>query len=129
MSRSFGLVLDENTERDLKARLEELGHDAERVVEIDTLGPGATDREVVDYCQRTDRMLVTFDDDFLSEHEAIHRIGILFEATDRRPPVELASRIDRVSRFYAQGDITRARRAIYLNSDEWGESGSDGEES
>lgn len=59
-------LLDEDTERDVAEKLRHGGHDVERVVEADDLGTGAKDGDVRAYARRTDRILVTHDDDHVS---------------------------------------------------------------
>lgn len=60
------LVLDEDTERDLAQKLRHAGHDVERVVEVEDLGAGAADKGIRTYARRTDRIIVTHDDDHVA---------------------------------------------------------------
>jgi len=49
------LLFDEDTERDLATELRATGHDVERSIDVDDLGPGASDsvsaRHVADPCR------------------------------------------------------------------------------
>jgi predicted nuclease of predicted toxin-antitoxin system len=66
---TFRLLLDEMTEGSLAEYLQKMGHDVERVVECPKLGPETDDSLVVAYAERENRLLVTADDDFLTEHD------------------------------------------------------------
>ena len=79
----FSLLLDEMTEASLAEYCRTLGHDVERVVTVSELGSGSDDDEIVAYAEREGRILVTYDDDFLAGHDALDRIGVLFQANDR----------------------------------------------
>ncbi|MEF8777264.1 MAG: DUF5615 family PIN-like protein [Haloarculaceae archaeon] len=65
---AFSLLLDEMTEVRLAEYCRKLGHDTERVVTVASLGPGSDDSVIVDYAERENRLLVTYDDDFLTNH-------------------------------------------------------------
>lgn len=58
------VLLDEDTDAVIKQFLEDQGHDVERVVEIDELGPGTDDADVLDYAEREDRVIITYDEGF-----------------------------------------------------------------
>lgn len=63
MELSF--LMDEDTEEQLAEFLQLDGHDVERVVEVPELGPGSNDADVQAYAQRTDRIIVTYDNDHI----------------------------------------------------------------
>jgi len=75
-------VLDEDTERDLAQKLRHAGHDIERVVEADELGAGAADGAVRAYARRTDRILVTHDDDHVAAPPDEHA-GVFYGPNQR----------------------------------------------
>jgi hypothetical protein len=56
---ALGLLLDEDTERELASKLSKAGHDVERVVDVETLGSGAGDDEIRDYALATDAVRST----------------------------------------------------------------------
>ncbi|GAA0266475.1 DUF5615 family PIN-like protein [Halobacterium noricense] len=68
-------LLDEDTEASLADTLSRAGHDVDRVVNVDTLGTGAKDPEVLQYAARTNRIIVTHDDDYVQaprdDHEDV----------------------------------------------------------
>jgi predicted nuclease of predicted toxin-antitoxin system len=54
-------LANENFPREAVTRLTEAGHD---VVWIRTASPGSTDRDILAWAEREDRILLTFDQDF-----------------------------------------------------------------
>lgn len=83
---AFRLLFDEMTEARIVRYCAKLGHDVERVVSVSELGAGSDDTDIVAYADRTDRILLTYDGDFLGQQRAQSRIGILFGPDDRSPP-------------------------------------------
>ncbi|MFB6308007.1 MAG: DUF5615 family PIN-like protein [Haloarculaceae archaeon] len=63
-------LLDENMEPRVYQRLEQYGYDVVSVGEVETLGLGAQDGDIANYSKQTERVLLTYDDDFVIEHEA-----------------------------------------------------------
>jgi predicted nuclease of predicted toxin-antitoxin system len=61
---SYCLLLDENVERRAMCYLEKRSHDAEMVVDV--LEPQATDDEVQQYAEETNRPALTSDQNFLA---------------------------------------------------------------
>lgn len=82
------LLLDEDTERELATKLQQAGHDVERVVTADRLGTGATDDEVRAYARKTDRRLLTHDDDHLVVPTNQHA-GVLYAPEQRLSAFQL----------------------------------------
>ncbi|WP_157573553.1 DUF5615 family PIN-like protein [Haloplanus natans] len=70
MSVRLPLLFDEDTEAKFARLCEKDGHDVERVVDVSELGRGAKDAEVRGYADSTDRIVVTHDDDYVSEIRA-----------------------------------------------------------
>jgi hypothetical protein len=70
MSVTLPLLFDEDTEAKFARLCEKDGHDVERVVDVSALSRGAKDAEVRRYANSTDRIVVTHDDDYVSETRA-----------------------------------------------------------
>jgi predicted nuclease of predicted toxin-antitoxin system len=70
-------LLDEDTERALAAKLSKAGHDVERVVAVDSLGEGSDDSEIREHARATQRIIVTYDDDFFAVASDSHA-GLFF---------------------------------------------------
>ena len=114
---SLRLLLDEMTEAALADYCRRLDHSVERVVELRELGPGSDDAEIVDYAERENRLLVTYDDDFLVHHDALSRIGVLFGEDDRLPPFETANIIDSIEDHVDEQDVVEHDGAFHLTTD------------
>jgi len=114
---SFRLLLDEMTEARLADYCEKLGHDVERVVEVDVLGPGSEDSEIAEYALSEDRILVTHDDDFL-DYEGLDTLGVLFQPDDRASPFETANVVDGIEEHVSQEQVVEHDGAFHL-TDDW----------
>jgi len=99
-SRSYRILADENVERKAARYLEKRGHDVEMVVDV--LEPGVTDETVVGYAARTNRLLLTSDDDFLSMG-----YPTLFQEDDQMSAFGVAAIVDAVASAMSQSDLER----------------------
>lgn len=113
----FRLLFDEMTEAALADYCRKLGHNVERVVTAAQLGAGTPDHEIVAYAERENRLVVTYDDDFLANHDTLDRIGVLFQPEDRTPPFETANRIDAVAEHVDQATIADTDKPFHLTAD------------
>jgi len=100
-SRSYRILADENVERKAARYLEKRGHDVEMVV--DALEPGVTDEAVVKYATRTDRLVLTGDDDFLSKG-----YPTLFQEDGQMSAFRVAEIVDAVADAMSQSDLEEA---------------------
>ncbi|WP_246084388.1 DUF5615 family PIN-like protein [Salinadaptatus halalkaliphilus] len=66
---AYQLLLDENVEQEIGFRLENYGHDVEHVDFVPELGKGVDDTQIADYSRSTDRLILTYDDDFVLEFD------------------------------------------------------------
>ena len=98
---SFRFLLDEDTERALATKLRRTDHAVERVVDSDMLGAGATDDAVRDYARRTNRVLVTHDDDHVAVDAAQHA-GVLYAPNQRLTAFQLFRIIQQIIAAYAE---------------------------
>jgi predicted nuclease of predicted toxin-antitoxin system len=64
---AYRLILDENVEHEVYHRLENYGHDVEHVDFVSELGKGTGEHPIAQYSRDTDRVVVTYDDDFVLE--------------------------------------------------------------
>lgn len=112
---AFRLLLDEMTEARLATYCQKLNHDVERVVTVQELGSGSDDAAIVAYAERESRVLVTYDDDFLG-HEALNRIGVLFQPDDRTPPFETANIIDAISQHVSSEQLVESEYPFHLTT-------------
>jgi len=98
---SYRILLDENAERKAMRHLEERGHDAEMVV--DALEPRATDDEVQEYAERTGRLILTSDQDFLSRSHPT-----VFQEDDEMSAFRVASIVDAIGEAMSQSQLEQA---------------------
>ena len=97
------LLLDEDTERDLAHKLRHAGHDVERVSDATALGTGTKDEEVRAYARKTDRILVTHDDDHVAVPFNEHA-GIFYAPNQRLSSYALFQIIQQISKQYRSLD-------------------------
>jgi predicted nuclease of predicted toxin-antitoxin system len=62
---TYRLLLDENVEHEVRHRLENYGHDVEHIDYVPALGKGTDDTSIGAYSLQEDRVIVTYDDDFV----------------------------------------------------------------
>lgn len=105
------------TEASLADYCRKLGHDVERVVNVVELGAGSDDSDIVAYAERESRIVVTYDDDFLTGHDALGRTGVLFQPDDRTPPFETANIINAVADHVDQETVVEHDEPFHLTSD------------
>jgi hypothetical protein len=60
---------------------------------------------------------VTSDDDFLTDHESLDRIDVLFQADDSIPPFETANIIDTISEQVDQRQVVEHGEPFHLTTD------------
>lgn len=73
----LSFLLDEDTERELGAKLSQAGHDVERVVDVDELGPGTDDTDIRAYASQENRIIVTYDDHHVAAPYSEH-VGVFY---------------------------------------------------
>jgi predicted nuclease of predicted toxin-antitoxin system len=101
----YRLLLDENVEHEVFHRLENYGHDVEHVDFVSELGKGTDDHLIAQYSRNTDRVIVTYDDDFVLEVDEEEYRGALY-ITDSTISVErVADIVHAVSREYPRSEI------------------------
>jgi len=64
---SLSLLLDENIEHEAMHRLENYGHDVEHIDLHEDLQKGDPDRRLARYSVETDRIIVSYDTDWVTE--------------------------------------------------------------
>lgn len=107
------LLLDEDTERELATKLRRAGHDVERVVEAEELGTGATDDNIRVYARRSDRIIVTHDDDHVAVQLVDYRV--FYVPNQRLTAFQIFRIIQRVAELYP--DLEAMPPVVYLTED------------
>jgi len=86
------------------------------VVNVPELGPGSDDSDIVTYAERENRLVVTYDDDFLTDHDSLDRVGVLFQADDSTPPFETANIIDAIASHVEQQQVVERDEPFHLTT-------------
>jgi uncharacterized protein with PIN domain len=85
------IVCDEDVHGSAAAVLRDCGHDAVSVPE--SIGKGASDSAVIAYAARTDRTILTHDEDYL--HPSLRRdVRVLYVPDGAAGPGTIADRLD-----------------------------------
>ena len=110
---TYRILCDEHVRKQTSVQLRKLGHDVERIVDVPVLGVSSDDGEIMAYASQTDRLILTADDDFLSDPD--HQAGVLFLPNERLRPRTIATIVDVVADALDQDDI---HDRVYLTT-EW----------
>lgn len=102
---AYRLILNKNIEYEVRHRLDNYGHDVEHVDFVSELGKGTADHPIAQYSLDTDRVIVTYDDDFVLEmDDGTYRAVLYFD--DATLSVEqVADIIHTVSQNYPQAEL------------------------
>ena len=101
----YRLILDENVEHEVFHRLENYGHDVEHVDFVSELGKGTDDYPIAQYSSDTDRVIVTYDDDFVLKVDEADYRAVLYIHDARLSVKEVADCVHSVSLHYPQDEI------------------------
>lgn len=112
---SYRLLLDENFEHEVCSRLQDDGHDVEHVDFVSELGKGASDEELARYSIETDRIIVTYDDDFIGKLPSDQYRGVLFFQDDTVTAREVTNVITTMSEMYPHDRV----RGLQKTGREW----------
>jgi len=112
---AYRLLLDENIEHEVLHRLENYGHDVEHVDFVPELGKGTDDHPIAIYSINTDRMIVTYDDDFVLEVDEEEYNAALYIHDATLSVKQVADIIHTVSQSYPQEEI----EGLEYIGDEW----------
>ncbi|QLH81919.1 DUF5615 family PIN-like protein [Halosimplex pelagicum] len=99
---SYRLLLDENVERAVAERLRDAGHDVERVAAVPELGTGSDDEHVAAHARDRDRVLLTYDDDFVP---AIDGTPTLYVPDETLASDAVAGIVTTIAAHYPQSEI------------------------
>jgi predicted nuclease of predicted toxin-antitoxin system len=101
----YRLLLDENVEHEVFHRLRNYGHDVEHVDFISELGKGTDDHPIAQYSRETDRIIVTYDDDFVLEIDEAEYRGVFYVTDSAISVKRVADIVHAVSQEYPQSEI------------------------
>lgn len=101
----YRLLLDENVEHEVLHRLRNYGHDVEHTEFLPELGKGTADHPIAQYSQKTDRVIVTYDDDFVLTVSEDKYEAVLYVADAELSVKEVADIVHTVSQHYPQSEL------------------------
>ena len=102
---AYRLILDENVEHEVFHRLANYGHDVEHVDFVPDLGKGTADHPIARYSLDTDRVIVTYDDDFVLEVDKGTFRAVLYFDDATLSVEQVADIIHTVSQNYPQTEL------------------------
>lgn len=100
------LLLDENVEHEVRHRLTNYGHDVEHVDDVSNLGKGTGDGSIGRYSKEHDRIIVTYDDDFVLELSESDYRGAFYFGDESLSAKQVADVIHRVTEVYPQEEVS-----------------------
>jgi len=102
----YRVLADENVERATINYLRKLDHDVAWIADVSELGLGADDASIAAYARETDRLVLTQDDDFLTDFQVDEDPGILFQRDQTLSAREVGDVVHELSRYVEQYEIT-----------------------
>jgi predicted nuclease of predicted toxin-antitoxin system len=101
----YRILADENVEQATTNYVRKLGHDVEWIGDIDRLGLGADDEEIMRYGRETNRLVLTQDDDFFTRIAVEDTAGILFQKDQTLSAREVGDVVHELSEYIDQSDV------------------------
>ena len=102
---AYRILADENVERATVNYLRKLGHDVERLDDVDVLGLGVEDATIAEYAREGDRLILTQDDDFFTELGIQDTAGVLFQRDQTLSTREVGDAVHEISQYLDQSDV------------------------
>jgi len=99
---SLRLLLDEMVEHEVMDRLTDFGHDVEHVDLNDELDKGSPDTRVGAYSIRTERILVTYDSDYVEQLEESDFFCVLLFGDEDLSAKQVAQVVQNMSEVYPE---------------------------
>lgn len=105
MGFTYRLLLDEGIEDEVTHRLSAQGHDVEHVDSVSELGKGSTDEDVGVYSIETDRLVVTYDDDFVLKLNPADYRAVLYFDDASTPAEQVAAIVDSMAAHFPPDEV------------------------
>ena len=112
---SFRILADENVDHRVVHRLRHYGHDVEHVDFIAELGKGADDESIAQYSLSANRLLLTSDDDFLTDFPEDAYSGLLFIEDETLSAEQTSDIVHSIAEIVSQEDI----EGVFYISRQW----------
>lgn len=101
----YRILADEHVEPSTRGYLRQLGHDVEWVGDVPELGLGASDDEILVYSRRDDRLILTQDDDFLTDLDPSAGGNVLLPWDQSLSSREVGDVVDTMARYVPQSEV------------------------
>jgi predicted nuclease of predicted toxin-antitoxin system len=98
-------LLDEHVEHEVMHRLDERGYAVEHVEFHSDLGKGASDTSLSSFSLDTQRIIVTYDGDFLDHFEESEYYGVVYFDDESLSAKQVADIIDTMATQYPTEDF------------------------
>jgi len=108
-------LLDEHVEPRVRHKLEAYGYDAETVGGADGLDLGDEDVTLGSYSRRTNRVIVTYDDDFVTGLERNDYYGVVYFEDSTVSARNVADILHEMASAYPESEFQR----IQYGTSEW----------
>lgn len=108
-------LLDENIEPQVSHRLDAYGHPAESIEDVRELGLGATDTEIVSYSQKNERVILTYDDDFVTDYDPADYHCVIYFADESLSATQVADIVHKMAETYPESAFSGRQ----FGSKEW----------
>ncbi|MDZ7731268.1 MAG: DUF5615 family PIN-like protein [Natrialbaceae archaeon] len=102
---AYRFILDENVEHEVLHRLENYGHDVDHMDFVSDLGKGSADQPIARYSLESDRVIVTYDDDFVLDMDEGQYRAVLYFDDATLSVQQVADIIHAVSQTYPQEEL------------------------
>lgn len=99
-------LLDENMEPQVGHRLDAYGHPVESIEDVPALGLGATDTEIVTYSKENERVILTYDDDFLTDHGPSDYHCVIYFANESLSATQVSDIVHKMTEAYPESEFT-----------------------
>lgn len=103
---SYRVLCDENIELATTNYLQKLGHDVVRVGGVPELNEGDSDERLARYSRKTNRLVLTQDDDFLTEISPTETAGVLAQRDQSLSAREVGDIVEEMSTYLPQDELT-----------------------
>ncbi|MEE6210014.1 DUF5615 family PIN-like protein [Salarchaeum sp. III] len=102
----YRILADENVERATINYPRKLDHNVEWVGDIEELGLGTDDGAIATYGRETNRLILTQDDDFVTQPDSGDTAGILFQKDQTLSAQEVGDIVHELSGYIDQSEVT-----------------------
>lgn len=103
---AYRILCDENVELATVNYLEKLGHDVVRVTGVSELSEGDADERLAQYSRETNRLVLTQDDDFLTDVPPTETAGVLAQRDQSLSARQVGDVVDEMATHIPQSELT-----------------------